>query len=598
MPAHDARLREYLLSLLPTLSIFGLLGLLLFHGFTAIHADLGRHLRLGEIIWQTAQVPDTNPFSFTQPDFPFVNHHWLSEVLFFGVWSAAGLAGLLGLKIVLLLSAVGLSFLAIPRRGWPARIALLLAILVFIERTEVRPEALSFALLGLYLCVLYHARYAAPERVVPASLWLLPFAQLLWVNFHIYFFVGPFLFAVFALDRLLAGTTTGQRRRLIAVGVAIGIATLANPRGLWGALEPFTILGDYGYNVVENQPLLSLRGYIGSNLSITSFYASALLLVGTSVFSLAQPRRRLFELVSAAFFLYAGFRMLRNLPLYALGTLPILALQLEDLGAAVGARWRPGLARVAPAARALASIAVVGGAALVGMLLAQNRLYPALGSAKEFGLSVPNGGQLAVDFNEQHRIRGPMFNNYDIGGYLIWQLPEEPVFVDNRPEAYPTRFLQQVYRRVQTEPAAWKVLSARLGIEFVFFSHHDATPWGQAFLTAMGRDPEWPVVYVNDTVVVFLRRTERHRELIDALEIDAENAVERIEPEVQRASTDRLWSLARTQQLMARFGWQDAARHFGLGARSVKASGERFTRSRDGRPSPATPRRVRSGRLR
>src|SRR3989338_8322910 len=67
--------------------IFILAGTLFFHNFTSVNVDIGRHIKLGEIIWQTKSIPNTNLFSFTAPDYPFVNHHWLSEVIFYGVYS-------------------------------------------------------------------------------------------------------------------------------------------------------------------------------------------------------------------------------------------------------------------------------------------------------------------------------------------------------------------------------------------------------------------------------------------------------------------------------------------------------------------------------
>ena len=90
--------------------IFVLLGSFLIHNFDSIGQDIGRHLKVGEIIWQTKEVPKTNLFSFTEPDFPFINHHWLSEVMFFGIFSAVGFTGLILVKAVLALASFVLLF--------------------------------------------------------------------------------------------------------------------------------------------------------------------------------------------------------------------------------------------------------------------------------------------------------------------------------------------------------------------------------------------------------------------------------------------------------------------------------------------------------
>src|SRR3989344_258512 len=84
--------------------IFVLFGVFLVHNFDTIGQDIGRHLKVGEIIWQTKEVPKTNLFSFTEPDFPFINHHWLSEVIFFGIFNWFGFTGLILLKVFLVLT--------------------------------------------------------------------------------------------------------------------------------------------------------------------------------------------------------------------------------------------------------------------------------------------------------------------------------------------------------------------------------------------------------------------------------------------------------------------------------------------------------------
>ena len=107
--------------------LFVLLASFLIHNFDSIGQDIGRHLKVGEIIWQTKEVPKTNLFSFTEPDFPFINHHWLSEVMFFGVFGLAGFTGLILVKTVLVLLAFWLLFSTIKNQTkfWPLIISFL-----------------------------------------------------------------------------------------------------------------------------------------------------------------------------------------------------------------------------------------------------------------------------------------------------------------------------------------------------------------------------------------------------------------------------------------------------------------------------------------
>src|SRR3989338_1577516 len=230
--------------------LFSLLAVFLIHNFDSIGQDIGRHLKIGEIIWQTKEVPKVNLFSFTEPDFPFTNHHWLSEVIFFNIFSLFGFSGLILFKAFLVLAAFLLLFLAVKNlaKFWPILISFLLSVFIFISRTEARPEIFSFVILGF-----------------------------LWVNLHIYFFVGPFLMLSFLIDQAINRKNKPENVSLKKVALILSLvfaATLANPNGIQGALLPFSILKEYGYSIVENQTLSFLADFFGFNLSIFVFKLS------------------------------------------------------------------------------------------------------------------------------------------------------------------------------------------------------------------------------------------------------------------------------------------------------------------------------------
>src|SRR3990167_4912235 len=194
--------------------VFVLLGSFLIHNFDSIGQDIGRHLKVGEIIWQTKEIAKTNLFSFTEPDFPFINHHWLSEVIFFGIFSYAGFTGLILVKTALILAAFLLLFFIAQKysKFWSFAISFLFSMFIFIQRTEVRPEIFSFVILSLFLFAIFKAKY---EKLY-FYLWFLPILEFFWVNLHIYFFIGPFLIAAFLIDRLI-NKDYANIKRIIAV---------------------------------------------------------------------------------------------------------------------------------------------------------------------------------------------------------------------------------------------------------------------------------------------------------------------------------------------------------------------------------------------
>src|SRR3989344_5860126 len=92
-------------------ALFSFLAVLLMTSLTSINQDIGRHIKLGEIIWKEKSVPNENLLSFTDPEHPFINHHWLSELAFFGLDSLGGLRLIMVIKVI----AILISFILIFR---------------------------------------------------------------------------------------------------------------------------------------------------------------------------------------------------------------------------------------------------------------------------------------------------------------------------------------------------------------------------------------------------------------------------------------------------------------------------------------------------
>ena len=103
------------------------------HALGSINQDIGRHLTLGKLIWQTHHIPITNLFSYTNPDWSFINHHWLSEVLIYLGERSVGLRGLIVTKALIISLAFGLVLLAAWRKARPVSIILFGLWLVIVD---------------------------------------------------------------------------------------------------------------------------------------------------------------------------------------------------------------------------------------------------------------------------------------------------------------------------------------------------------------------------------------------------------------------------------------------------------------------------------
>ena len=488
------------------------------HNITSINADIGRHIKIGEIIWQTKEIPKTNLFSYTTPDFPFINHHWLSEVIFYKAYSvgvdwASGLKNIIILKIVVLLATYFLLFLIVRKNNiFAVVLSFLVSLFVFSARTEPRPEIFSYLIFAFYLLIIYKAMntkgaFAAQKVPFVSSLWFLPILQLLWVNLHIYFIIGPIIYFLFLIDRVVSKKIL--KFQFVIFGLVI-LANLINPNFIAGALYPLNVLKEYGYSVAENSSLFFLAKYFGHWAPQDKLFLASLFIAGaTFIF-----KRSVFNVLLLSVMAVLSFKMQRNIPLFALALLPAMSENL-DAGLARSKLLRP---------RKSLSILLVLILLASIYLVVNGWFYNYLDSSKTFGFRVSSAAQDGTDFIKTNKIHGPVFNNFDIGSYLVWQLfPAHRVFIDGRPEAYPVEFFDKVYKPMQRDEKIWQDMVEKYGINYIFFAHTDMTEWAWEFLDRISKDKEWPMVFLNDAVVIFVKNTETNRNIIYEHKISEQN---------------------------------------------------------------------------
>jgi amino acid transporter len=137
------------------------------------------------------------------------------------------------------------------------------------------------------------------------------------------------------------------------------------------------------------------------------------------------------------------------------------------------------------------------------------------------GLGLISDINLTGEFLRKQQIPGRIFNNYDIGSYLIYHLHDkEKVFVDNRPEAYSVAFFDSIYKPMQQDDELWKQKSLDYGINIICFYRHDNTPWAQPFLIRRTQDPDWVPVFVDQACIILIRNTQKNQQWINKFGID------------------------------------------------------------------------------
>lgn len=494
-----------------------------FHKINLPTADIGRHIINGDAFLHSSnydisktKLLHTNLFSYTHPDFPFVNHHFGSGILIYLTYSLFGFSGLSLIYFLLILGAFIFTFI-LMRDDVDLNIIFLISIFLIpliAGRPEVRPEGLSYLFLSLFLYLLY--RYSK-NKISYKMLWLLPITELIWVNTHIYFIFGIFLIGMFLGEEILLRNWQKVKKLSLILGASI-MAMLINPYGIKGILYPFVIFKNYGYRIVENQSINFLENISFINPEFLWYKITLFLVLGTSVFVLIKNREKFLWALTGISLTFAvlAYLGIRHIPSFALLSLPLLIYNLtfiknifqEKIDEHIDKDWKNIL---------------FGLFFIIILTTTMLQFSTKLPWNRDFGIGI-NKEQLApITFIKENKIHGPFFNNYDIGGFMIFGLyPKERVFVDNRPEAYPKEFFQNIYIPMQERDEVWKGELIKEKFNAIFFDRLDYTPWAQKFLLTRIKDPMWAPIFVDKQTIIFLSRNKENAEIIKKYELPKE----------------------------------------------------------------------------
>lgn len=466
-------------------------------------SDLGRHIKNGELILQGAKdVLYQNFYSYTHPHYPFINHHWLFGVISFVIWHSFGFPGLSLVFILTQILAFYFFFrLAQERSSFALACAFgLLSFPLLALRSEIRPEGISMLFCGLSVFLLNAFRQGRiSSSYLIAGLVLV---QVLWVNTHLFFIMGLILAGLYAWQAHLDGNQEQKRVYRLSMDWIAG-ACLLNPSGLAGALLPLNIFKGFGYAIMEEQSLWFIYKIHYPNPAYYYFLLTVLLMVVPWALLIRKNGIKPYAslLVLMLFLTIGTFKAVRLIGPY--GFFWMMATPYL---------WHEWIKTWPKAAGERVTIILV----MAGIILSTVMNFDV---KKDPYFGVQAGEEVPANFFQQQGLQGPIYNNFDIGGYLIFHLaPEHKFFVDNRPEAFPNDFFKNVYIPMQVNDTVWQQMEDHYHINVIFFNRKDLTSWGHKFLFKRLDDPSWAPVFVDGTTIIFLKRNAQNAPVISRFE--------------------------------------------------------------------------------
>lgn len=477
--------------------------------FYVVDSDFWWHVKAGEVMWSALRSAQgdilirLDPFAWTREGLPYVaTHEWLAQLLFYGAFHSTGAAGVIALRWLSVCAIAGL-LLSLDRKNmWPNVFLVMAAAVVMRQGLLERPQLFSNVLFAATVVLLYRYVSADAENEQRRILlWLIPL-QILWVNLH----GAASLLMMIPLgavivhegwDVIAGHQSVGALRRPVLMIPALLLAMLLSPNGVHNFTYLHLLFTDQTKDFIQEWSPRSWGQYLPQ---IGPFWLIALA-------ALAAARYRM--LASGALLIGTGIlsRMgSRHEALFLIAAAAVTIAQLRQ-----HARWGEWMEQF----RGRRAHAWILTTVLCGGLVALNLPYHRFLTWRGIvGVGTEEIAAGAYDFLEREGIGKRMFNTYAIGGYLLYRgAPERKVFVDGRNVDYGFAFLKDALD-ARWNLAIWRALDQRYRFDVAVIEYAPRSSSGTLEFAFLSGEAGWALVYIDDGVAVYAKRSPEHADLI------------------------------------------------------------------------------------
>ena len=398
--------------------VYSFLALLFLRKFYLSDPDIWWHMATDRRILQHHAVPMTDPFSSYGLGKPWIAYSWLFDITMQLFYRPFGYVAFVYFEVLVRVAlAVALFHLvrSLLPRFWRAVAITGVALYAMSWVIGPRPGMLTILFGIIELDILLAVRRTGAAK----KLWLLPPMFAIWANWHIQFVYGLLLLAVFACEPLLTRlwkNKTGKEnllplKQVWLVLCASFVATLLNPYGA----RVYSTVFQYMHQPKVFGQIVELRAMTfrePSNYVVLFLMLSAAMAIGW------RRDSRLLWPVLLSIAAVLAFRSVKETWFLAV----ISACALAD-------GWElkrsDDLPPLAPRYRLLAAVW------LLAVAVAGYRYYGVSNDFLEMQVT-ESFPETAARYIEKHHLAGPLYNDFNWGGFLIWRLPQLTVAIDGR----------------------------------------------------------------------------------------------------------------------------------------------------------------------
>jgi hypothetical protein len=455
--------------------------------------DFWWHLRVGRWMVENGRLPSLDLFTYTVSNHVWTDHEYLTEVLMWLIYSAAGATGLAIVFGLITWAGFWLIYRQVRRQPFViVGVGIAIGALAGWPIWGPRAQMITFA----FSCLeLYWLKGYLSGR--SRALNFFPLLMALWANLHGGWVIG-FGWLGVALVAELAGWAMDRSnpahkkhvRFLAIITAASLVAVLATPHGFSLYLYPFQTQG----SVAQQKLIVEWFSPDFHQIFLRPF--EAMIFIVIAGFALQRPSLYNFLLTMAGLFL--ALQSVRHVALFVAAATPVMIETYSDYGRELSTRrgWK-----FPPLARPL--FAVITAVVLVFIILvAVVKIDANIGPAAQAKLDASSYPIGAADWLKAHPDVGTrMYNQYGWGGYLAYRFypdPNRKVFIFGEAELMGDPLLNQ-YNDVQNLRPDWKEILDQYHVDYVIFNR------GEALSNVLATQPEWTLVYQDSVAVIYVR---------------------------------------------------------------------------------------------
>jgi hypothetical protein len=518
-------------------------------------SDFGTHIAIGREIVNTRSVADKEFLNYPSLGMHNANGEWGFQALLYLVFAAGGLYAVSFLCWAVVFGIYLLLHRSMALRGANPFLAVfaIFAFSGFLRiRIQPRPEIFTYLFIALTIFLLSEFYFGEKKWL----LYLFPPLILVWANMHPSYLIAFVLCSAFFVDGLAraAWKKEFQWARLkawvippVLVGVLGFFLCGLNPHGYSAILIPLHLLsrgeggGGGGGGSAILMSISELTPVKGTGLYL--YYKAAAVFAALSLLLGGVGRRiYLLDLFLFAIAFKGAWGSARAVSMMGLLLSPGASLHLTGFFGVLKGWFAPKLApkqhdpardrerkkkkkgkkeavkpappveptrgslpwgRVAVSAAIIVAIVTFG---TVTLSFSFTQLQYGIGMTEhKFSFA-------AAEFLRKNPVPGKMFNFFDIGGFLDWQLyPQALTFIDGR------TYNKEVFREHQMVTGAisgWEDVLRKYGITYIVLKAMDSSGMILPVIPALSRHPEWALVFSDGLFVIFVRNTVQNREYL------------------------------------------------------------------------------------